>query len=89
MRMRKRITIEFEDHGQDFLAWDIETIDPLGLLGRVVESRPCQSWVWVNLFVLNLPLKVGGTVQVSHSPRDSVITIRYPIVSVTEKEVAS
>jgi hypothetical protein len=87
--MRKRITIEFEDHVQDFLAWDIETTDSTGLLGRVVESRPCQSWVWVDMYVLNLPLEVGGKVQVSHSPQEAVICIKYPIVSVEEKEVAS
>ena len=40
-------TIRFEDHGQDFLEWDLDAA------GKVIESRPCQGWVWCKRTVVN------------------------------------
>ncbi len=33
------ITVHLEDHGQDFLEWDIED-------GKVIACRPFQEWFW-------------------------------------------
>lgn len=40
-------TIRFEDHGQDFLEWDLDAS------GKVIECRPCQGWVWCKRTVVN------------------------------------
>lgn len=52
--------ITFEDHGQDFLRWDI------GEDGKVRNCGPHQAWIWDGRKVLNLDkLKVGGFIVVS------------------------
>ncbi len=40
------LTVYFEDHGQDFLEWDIKD-------GKVVACRPFQAGVWVGTVVHN------------------------------------
>lgn len=69
-------TIIFEDHGQDFIEWDINEN------GEVINSRPFQSHVWSGGTVLNEELKAGDSV-IYLSPRlCRPIEIRYPIASV-------
>lgn len=60
-------TIRFEDHGQDFLAWDLDAN------GKVIESRPCQGWVWCKRTVANhRSLRKGVYVIL-----DDMSTIKY------------
>lgn len=51
--MGKKITVVFEDHGQDFLEWDLEWDDgvrhpfpPVEAAYIVVGCRPFQEWAW-------------------------------------------
>lgn len=76
--------IEFEDHGQDFLTWRIDR------LGRVVDCQPFQASVWVGGYVLNHEaLALGGQVVYMHRRMDAPIAIKYPILQMENKEVAS
>lgn len=68
-------TIHFEDHGQDFLEWDVDAT------GTVVGCRPLQGWVWCGLVIL-------GNAQVeqlvscrrgNEEPR----YINYPVAKIT------
>lgn len=74
------ITITFEDHGQDFLEWDIEK-------HRVIGCRPFQASVWVGLLVFTSEpkLRAGGrvTVLADGKPRE----INYRIEKVSRRVV--
>lgn len=65
-------TIRFEDHGQDFLEWDLDAA------GKVIESRPCQSWVWCKRTVINHADLSEGDKAVL----DQGTNIRYPLTKV-------
>ena len=69
-------TIQFEDHGQDFLEWDVNTA------GRVVGCRPAQAWVWVGAQVLQRP-KPGEVVRCSTTALVEPM-IRYPVSKITQ-----
>jgi hypothetical protein len=72
-------TVRFEDHGQDFLEWDI--VDK-----KVVACRPAQSWLWVGFEVLNLP-EVGGQIMIRKAGHDaSWIKYRLTEVRVLKSE---
>lgn len=68
------ITITFEDHGQDFIEWDIDK-------NKVVGCRPFQAWVWCGNKVLSKKLAVGKhiIIRTKHVPR---LAIKYPIASI-------
>ncbi len=73
-------TILFEDHGQDFLEWDINE------LGEVVDSRPYQGWIWSGCMVLNLKeLLAGDRISVDIETPRGFRTVNYPIKSVGAK----
>lgn len=74
----KVIEIEFEDQGQDFLKWKIEMESKT--FGKVIESD-MQNSIWSKFYVLNEPSTMEH-IQISKSPEDEVITIKYPIISV-------
>lgn len=40
------IRFHFEDHGQDFLFWDVED-DGRGV-GKIVDAGPLQTWAWAD-----------------------------------------
>ena len=72
------ITIEFEDHGQDFWEWDICN-------NVVIDCRPFQSFLWVKHKLLE-PMEA---LQVGHCPlivsdQDDLppARIKYPISAV-------
>lgn len=69
--------ITFEDHGQDFLTWQLDNN------GVVVDCTPFQASHWCGGEVVELAaLKVGECVRFRR-PGDAVwITIRYPIASI-------
>jgi hypothetical protein len=72
-------TIELEDHGQDFLEWDIDET------GKVVDCRPFQAWVWNGTIVHNKDIRVGDILLITttHFPDEST-TLNYPVKSVRE-----
>ena len=70
-------TITFEDHGQDFLEWDIVN-------GIVTDCRPCQASVWIGVRVLNRRLGRGVLVRVQ-TKGAAALTMNYPIVKVRKR----
>jgi hypothetical protein len=78
-RLRKlegpKITVTFEDHGQDFLEWDIQG-------GKVVGCRPFQAFAWCGDTVLSESFEVGGKITIKTRMEEREITIRYPLVKV-------
>lgn len=42
-------TLHFEDHGQDFLRWDIDAE------GTVTDAQPYQADIWKGCVLLNAP----------------------------------
>ena len=73
--------LEFEDHGQDFLTWDLDA------KGKVIGCEPFQASVWLGLNVMCFQkLKAGNTVFYEH--RDTAgkcygSSINYPLKKVT------
>ncbi len=68
--------ITFEDHGQDFLTWQLNNN------GIVVDCAPFQAWVWTGVQVIDhASLKVGDVVRF-HRPGGHVNTMRYPVAQV-------
>lgn len=65
-------TIRFEDHGQDFLEWDLDAV------GKVIECRPLQGWAWCKRTVVNHAELRNGSKAVLDNGDD----IRYPLVRV-------
>jgi hypothetical protein len=67
------ITVVFEDHGQDFLEFDIKD-------GNVIAVRPFQSNTWSGLRVVNESISVGDYIALRLEP--GVRTIAYQIIEV-------
>ncbi|MFC5525251.1 hypothetical protein ACFPPA_05790 [Rhodanobacter ginsengisoli] len=69
--------IHFEDHGQDFLTWQLDNN------GIVVDSSPFQADLWCGVEV-DKPgmLKVGGLVSCRHPNYVLTTTLRYPIAAI-------
>lgn len=69
--------IHFEDHGQDFLTWQLDNN------GVVVDSLPFQASTWAGVRVKpHKGLKVGDCVQYVRGygrESQSIKSIRYPI----------
>lgn len=69
-------TIIFEDHGQDFLEWDIKD-------GIVVECRPFQGWLWNGTKVHNTNIRPGDILKITG--RDGMRrTLNYRVEKVVE-----
>ena len=67
------IRVHLEDHGQDFLRWDIKD-------GVVVESYPYQGWLWNGTKILN---EFGpGDKLVIQPPNSAVTTLNYPVAKI-------
>ncbi len=49
------VKLHFEDKGQDFLIWEVDTEN-----GKVVHCEPFQSPIWVNTIVTNLDDIISG-----------------------------
>ena len=79
----KIFRIHFEDHGQDFLTWDvnIET-------GKVVDCAPFQSSIWCGGTVDNVDnLETGGQVEYTVKYGHESLLINYPIEDIEALEV--
>lgn len=69
-------TIYLEDHGQDFLEWDIEN-------GEVIACRPFQGWLWVGTKVHNTTIQPGDILEIT--PKNGERTrLNYPVERVVE-----
>jgi hypothetical protein len=66
------VTVELEDHGQDFLEWDIEN-------GEVIACRPFQEGVWKGVKVHNETFEPGTILDIT-LPDGRRSTLKYPVV---------
>jgi len=71
------ITVYLEDHGQDFLEWDIED-------GVVVDCRPFQGWLWKGAKVHNTNIQPGDLLEITRSlktsfPAGGRLILKYPV----------
>lgn len=66
-------TIRFQDHGQDFLEWDLDA------KGKVVACRPFQAWLWCKARVTNAETLRRGSLVTYRMGRIER-TVRYPLV---------
>lgn len=74
-------TVEFEDHGQDFLRWDIDEST-----GLVFASHPFQGFAWRGCEVNMKALAVGE--QLFYRREDGRIwSVKYPIVSIVSGRI--
>lgn len=73
---KKILTIEFEDHGQDFLEWDISKTEAGDLF--VSDSRPYQqSWIKTQIKFPGGSAKIGGEVMFRDGKH--ALTLKYKI----------
>jgi hypothetical protein len=83
--------IEFEDHGQDFLWWDVDCDSY-----QVVDCGPFQSDIWTNITLINMERLETGvcpsfvlTEQINVcNPHITTFTLNYPIVKIEDKNQA-
>ena len=66
------IRVTLEDHGQDFLRWDIED-------GVVVDCQPFQDWVWNGTKILNEEFGPGDQLIIQSPKTGTVSTLNYPV----------
>lgn len=76
----KRIRIHFQDHGQDFLWWDLEERDD-GYSYRVVDCGPFQAWFWTKYFVAKDSVRKGRQPLITKDEIDCS-PLKYPITRV-------
>lgn len=74
-------TVHFEDHGQDFLEWDIDAD------GVVVGCRPMQGWVWRGKVLATHP-EPGQKLSFVSDAGKRVTTVSYPVAKVVRHLVA-
>jgi hypothetical protein len=74
--------IHFEDHGQDFLWWDVNP------KGAVVDCGPFQASVWVGCTV-KLPMPKVGKRPSFTTKQGKRLRLNYAIEKIEEKEVAN
>jgi hypothetical protein len=71
------VTVTLEDHGQDFLEWDID-LETM----HVIECRPYQGWVWKDTIVSNAVLRRGDRLLIKPRHSKHFTRLRYPIAEV-------
>jgi len=71
------MTVVLEDHGQDFLEFDIKN-------GQITATRPFQEWVWDGAVVFNETLVPGDFMVVRTRSGSGSRMFRYPITEVRE-----
>lgn len=78
----RKVTIYFEDHGQDFLEWDIDILSSIE--GRISASRPCeQSWVGCHI-LLDKETKEGDKITFTRDFKEAR-EINYPVNKIEVK----
>jgi hypothetical protein len=71
-------TIVFEDHGQDFLEWDV--ID-----GVVIDSRPFQGFVWRGTRV-DMTKAAEGQLLPIITKRGENRVVMYPVIAISRTQ---
>lgn len=65
------LIVHLEDHGQDFLEWDIKD-------GVVVDCRPFQGWLWNGTRVHNDHISPGTILDITPASGGRR-TLNYPV----------
>ncbi len=79
--MEDRVTVEFEDDGQDFLEWDLERDpDASEPTYTVIACRPLQGWVWEGTKVLADDIQAGDSLHLI-TPRGSDMRLVHRVAS--------
>jgi hypothetical protein len=73
------VTVTLEDHGQDFLEWDIDLKTM-----QVIECRPFQGFLWNATKVGNSVLRVGDVLRIKTKHSNKWTRLLYPIASVSK-----
>lgn len=73
------MTVELEDRGQDFTEFDIKD-------GRIIDTRPCQGWMWNGRRVDNDSLAPGDSINLDGGSSEAM-QLRYRVTSVRSLEV--
>ena len=71
-----RITVYLEDHGQDFLEWDIED-------GVVVGCRPFHWWMWKGTKVHNTDIRPGDVLVITAPGSERRTTLKHRVERVS------
>ena len=71
-------TIAFEDHGQDFLEWDVKD-------GVVVACRPFQEWAWKGTKVDMRRAQEGQLLPIIATSGQTKV-IKYPVIAMSRTE---
>ena len=71
-------TIVFEDHGQDFLEWDVRN-------GVVVACRPFQEWAWKGTRVDMTKAQEGQLLPIITKRGENRVVL-YPVVAMSRTE---
>ncbi|PRY90615.1 hypothetical protein [Mongoliibacter ruber] len=82
--MDKIKRLHFEDHGQDFLWWDLDKD------GTVVNCGPFQQSIWIGSKLVNYSetvLKTGDRIFFVTNRNPDLMQLRYPIENIEEMEV--
>jgi len=73
LRVADGVTIVLEDHGQDFLEFDIRD-------GCIVQTRPSRGDLWNGLQVLNCALAQGDVIWLRMPWGET--TLNYPVAAI-------
>ncbi len=71
--------VHFEDHGQDFLHWVINTDRSSADYGRIVYAGPFQSSVWKGCLVNLNTVKTGEKLQFISRFDDEILELNYRV----------
>jgi hypothetical protein len=71
-------TVTFEDHGQDFLRWELDSA------GEVIGCGPFQGWLWIGAKVLNKTIRRGSRLRILARGEPSELILNYPVLAVKE-----
>jgi len=75
-------TVVIEDHGQDFLEFDIQQ-------GVIVATRPFQGFAWNGRTIMNATLAPGDYIGFENQVLKCKTWLNYPIVEVRALNVAA
>jgi len=85
-KQMKVIRVEFEDQQQDLLWWDIRVKDGPLEVGEVVDCGPYHKDLYTGCKVFTpAPYQVGDKLNFA-SLKGEPLTLRYPIIKVTERK---
>lgn len=75
--------IQLEDHGQDFLIWDVNED------GKVIGCSPFQAWLWTKYTILNPLNSLGPGDELDiYREGDSPFTLAYPVEKIERIDAA-